>query len=283
VIQVKGAIPGKMDAPIALDSKVADSVSMSSTDGRNSQITIELPLMIEDSGYRIFTLPGDGSANKPFRVVVDINAPASPVVFNFTAGLKNKTIVLDPGHGGSDSGAIGPGKIQEKTVNLAVALKVKALLEKAGAIVLMTRQDDVDVFAPNDSAVDELKARATVGNSNKADIFVSIHANAFPKPTVGGSGTYFYQKTPYDALLAQNIQAGLIQYDGLKDRGVIPARFYVLKKTVMPAALVELAFLSNPAEEKLLIDPQFQQKMAQGIVQGLDQFFQQAAKMGGDR
>jgi N-acetylmuramoyl-L-alanine amidase len=282
-VNVKGVQPGSVPDSLDLDGKVADNVSISAVDGQNSKIVIELPIMVDDGDYKIFTLPSDAKANKPFRVVVDINKPVPPITFNFTPGLKNKVITIDPGHGGTDPGAIGPAKTPEKTVTLAVALKVKALLEKAGAKVLMTRTDDTDVYGPNSSAVDELKARTTVANSRKADLFLSIHANSFTDRSVGGSATYYYQKTPYDMLLAQNIQSGLAQAGGLKDRGYFSANFYVIKRTLMPAALAELAFISNPDEEKLLTNPVFQQKMAQGIVQGLENFFAQAAKMGGER
>jgi N-acetylmuramoyl-L-alanine amidase len=281
VVSVKGAAPGKIGDPINLDDKIASRVSISSVDGQNSKITIELPLRVNDGDYKIFTLPGDANANRPFRVVVDIKKPLPSVIFNYTPGLKGKIIAIDPGHGGTDSGAIGPNNIQEKTITLAVALQVKDLLEQAGAKVVMTRTDDRDVYAPNDSAVDELGARAEVANKNKADIFVDIHANSFGNPKVGGTGTYYYQKSVYDKLLAQSIQDSVVSADGLNDRGIYPANFYVLKHTLMPAILIELGFISNPDEETLLNTPQFQQKLVQGIVNGLDSFFVQAAKLGG--
>jgi N-acetylmuramoyl-L-alanine amidase len=283
IINVKGATPGKIESAADLDGKIAESLSISASEGQNTKIVVEMPLMMDESEYKVFTLPMDPANNKPHRVVVDINQPFPPMDFKFTAGLKNKVIAIDPGHGGSDPGAVGLAKAQEKTVNLEVALKVKSLLEKAGAKVLMTRQDDRDVYGPNASAVDELKARTTVANLKKADIFLSIHSNAAVNRAADGTSTYYYQKTAYDALLARNLQAGMVQAGGLKDRGSFPANFYVVKRTIMPAALVELAFLSNPAEEKLLLNPQFQQKMAQGIVQGLENFFIQAAKMGGEQ
>lgn len=281
VVTVKGALPGKTEGDADLGGQIADSLSIKSEDGLNTTITIEMPLMVDESEYKVFTLPKDPANNKPFRVVIDINKPLPLLNIKFTPGLKDKVIVLDPGHGGTDPGAIGPGGIQEKNVTLPVALKVKALLEKAGAKVFMTRQDDRDVFGPNSSAVDELKARITVGNVRKADIFLSIHADSTLSRDVGGTATYFYQKTRYDSLLARCLQAGLAQTDGLQDRGIKAANFYVIKRTIMPASLVEMAFLSNPNEERLLNDPQFQQKVAAGIVKGMDNFFAQAARWGG--
>jgi N-acetylmuramoyl-L-alanine amidase len=281
VIDINGAAVGNVNNLVDLDGKIADKVRFIKKDNTNSQVIVDLSTMIEDSDYKVFTLKSDAINNKTFRVVIDVNQVVPKVEYNFTAGLRNKVIAIDPGHGGSDPGAIGPNKLQEKTVTLAVAQKVQALLEKAGAKVLMTRKTDVDVFGPNASAVDELNARTLGANNNKADVFVSLHINAFTSPSVGGTATYYYQKSNYDILLANCIQDNLVKTGGLQDRGINAAGFYVIKKTKMPSVLAELGFISNPDEEKLLSTPQFQQKLAQGIVQGLDDFFAQAAKKGG--
>jgi N-acetylmuramoyl-L-alanine amidase len=280
-VTMKGVSIGKLENDLVLDGKIAQQVSFSAVNGDSSKLTIELPSMITTGDYKVFTLPGDVKAKKPFRVIVDINQPVPIIEYHFTAGLKNKVIVIDPGHGGSDSGAIGVNKTQEKTITLAVAQKMQVLLEKAGAKVLMTRKNDRDVYGPHASAVDELNARTLVGNNNKADVFVSIHINAFTSPSACGTATYYYSKSAYDALLAQNIQNGLVSAGGLLNRGISPANFYVIKRTNMPAILAELAFISNPQEEKLLNSVQFQQQMAQGLVQGLESFFTQAAQQGG--
>lgn len=279
IVNIGNAKAGQV-ATMNLDGKVANKINVSSAAGK-VQLVIDLPSVIGNSDYRVFTLPGDSKNNKPYRVVVDINKPVPIVNNTFTTGLDKKVIVLDPGHGGSDPGAIGPGKNEEKTVTLAVAQNLKKLLEQAGATVIMTRQTDVDVFGPNASGAEELGARADIANNRKADIFLSIHANSFNSPTVKGTATYYYSKSNYDSLLAQSIQDAYIQVTGLQDRGICQANFYVLKHTVMPASLIELGFISSPDEEKMLMDSQFQQKMAQGIYQGLASFFTQAAG-GGD-
>lgn len=281
IVNVNGAVLGKIDDSVVLDGDIADKVAFAKKDSNTSQIIVNLSNMIEDSDYKVFTLPSDPSNNKSFRIVIDIDKPVPKMNFNFTPGLRDKVIVLDPGHGGSDPGAIGPNKTQEKTITLAVSQRLKALLENAGAKVVMTRQTDVDVYGPNASATDELQARVNVGNSNKADVFVSLHINAFSNPAVGGMATYYYQKTGYDAMLAKKIQDNLIKIGDFQDRGINSARFYVIKRTKMPAILTELGFISNPDEEKRLNTPQLQQQMAQSIMQGLDGFFTQAAKKGG--
>jgi len=280
VITIQGASVGSVANSVVFDGSIAKDLTILQTGKTESQITVNLPQIIDDSDYQVSVLPGDTAANKPFRVVIDIDKPLPLPEFTFTPGLRGKRIAIDPGHGGSDVGAIGPNGIQEKVVTLGVAMKVKALLEQAGAKVYMTRTDDRDVFAPNDTASEELGARSEVGNKNQVDIFVDIHANSFANPQVGGTGTYYFKKSMYDKLLAKTIQNGVCGVYGLADRGIYPANFYVLKHTNMPAILIEMAFLSNPNEEKLLAAPAFQQQMAQGIVSGIDNFFTQAAKLG---
>lgn len=280
-VVLKGASAGKQAGTLALDGDIASEVNISAVDKTTSRIAIALPIEITEADYTVFTLPEDTNTGKPYRVVIDIRKPYFPSAMQFTPGLRGKVIAIDPGHGGSDSGAVGPNQVQEKAVTFAVSSRVKKLLENAGAVVYMTRDADVDVYAPNDTATEELSARAAVGNSNHVDLFVSIHANSFGDPSVGGTGTYYYRKSSYDSLLAQSLQSGLVQADGLNNRGIYAANFYVLKHTDMPAALIELAFLSNPNEETLLNSPQFQQKAAQGIVNGLNTFFSRAAQVGG--
>ena len=281
IIDIPEASVGKMNSRIELDGEIADQVSLTTITINNSKVIISLSMVIDDTNYTVFTLPSDSASNKTFRVVVDINKPLPEKNYHFTSGLKSKIIVIDPGHGGSDSGAIGPNKTQEKMITLAIAQKVQALLEKAGAKVLMTRQTDTDVYAPNASAADELRARTLIANDNKADLFLSIHIDAFSNPSAGGTTTFYYPKSRYDVMLAQCIQNNLAIAGGLQNRGRRPARFYVMRNTEMPAALAELAFISNPNEENLINSLEFQHKMAQSIVQGFDSFFTLAAKKGG--
>lgn len=280
VITAKGASVGGMHSPMTLDGKIARKAVFSNI-GANGQVKIALPCCLNDDDYKVFTLPSEAKGNKPNRIVVDINQGVFPVSYNLNSGLKGKVIVLDPGHGGSDPGAIGPNGLKEKTVTFAVALKVRALLGKAGARVVLTRWGDRDVYGPNASAVDELRARSNIGNTNKADVFLSIHCNSFPDSRVGGVTSYYYEKSRYDSLLAQQLQEELASGSSLTDRGISAADFYVLRHTVMPASLVELGFISNPNNEQLLRTPQFQQRLAEGIVRGLDDFFKRSSKVGG--
>lgn len=283
LVDVKGAVPGNIDREYQFDGKIIDRAAITAGPGGDaSRLIVDLPIMLEPADYKLFTLPADPKAGRPFRIVLDINRKMSPLTFTFTPGLANKVIVIDPGHGGSDPGAIGLSGLQEKTVNLAVALKTKALLQKAGAKVILTRETDIDVYGPDASDVEELKSRTTIANNQKADIFISIHANSSVSREASGTSTYFYPKTPYDAMLAQNIQQELLKAGGLTDRRINSANFYVIKRTLMPGVLIEMAFISNKNDEALLGSPPFQQQMAQGIMRGIEKFLMQASKQGGE-
>ena len=204
-------------------------------------------------------------------------APATPVTnvaYRTSGGLAGKIITLDPGHGGSDSGAVGADGYMEKQITLPIALKLKQVLESKGATVYMTRTDDHDVYGPFASVPDELQARSDVANNHRADVFISIHINAFNNPSVGGIATYYYDKTDYDSKLATAIQNQIAYEKGFGgDRGIQPGNLYVLRHTLMPAVLVELGFISNPTEENLLKTDATQQDFANEIAAGLETYF----------
>lgn len=281
IVNIKGADLGNIQKTLELDSTIADKVEFFQQGDKWVQMIIDLPVVVSPSDYKVFTLPSNAAAGRPFRVVADIKKPKL-LPFQFKPGLKNKLIVIDPGHGGIDPGAIGPANTKEKTVTLQVAKEVQALLEKAGAKVIMTREKDREVASAEASDAQELGARTAIANSQKTDLFISIHANAFSRRAAGGTSTYYFPKSAYDILLARHLQAGLLSEAGLSDRGVHQAGFYVIKRTIVPATLVELAFISNPEEEKLLNTPSFQKKLAQGIFQGIESFFAQVTRLGGD-
>lgn len=276
-VTVSGANGSKLPKQLALQTPLASSLAIATPTSSSTVLTLRLTKPISSADYRLATelaTPG-----KPAQLKLTITKPLLPLPLLFTAGLRGKTITLDPGHGGSDAGAVGAGNTLEKSVTLAVALQVKTLLEKSGAKVILTRQTDKDVYAPNASAADELGARAAIGNRSLSDLFIDIHADSYSDSSVGGTGTFYFEKSPYDKLLADSLQKAAVGNAGLNDRGTTTAGFFVLKRTRMPAALIELAFISNPNEEKLLATPAFQQKLAQGIVDGLQLFFGEAAKL----
>lgn len=187
-----------------------------------------------------------------------------------TADLTGKVIVLDPGHGGSNPGAIDNG-LREADLNLAVAQQLAAKLRSAGARVVLTRDSDRTVAAPGSSLSDELAARVDLARREHADIFVSIHTNANSNPAINGAMTFYGQgKSP---LLAQNIQKALIAATGAANKGVAAADFYVISSTPMPAALVEMGFISNAQEAARLGDSTYRAKIAQGIFNGINAYF----------
>jgi len=194
----------------------------------------------------------------------------------FLPGIKGKKIVIDPGHGGEDSGAIGPSGVTEKSITLQIAKEVERMLKEAGAKVTMTRTTDTEVSPKHRQAtdVDELQARCDVANKAKADIFISIHMDSFTSREASGTTGYYYTKgSAASKRLAAAIQSELVGQLKTTSRGIKTCNFYVVKHTKMPATLIEVAFVSNPKEEKLLTSKKGVQKAAIGIVNGISDFF----------
>lgn len=180
-------------------------------------------------------------------------------------GIKGKTIVVDPGHGGTDPGAVRFG-LQEKDLVLAVGLIVQKKLEAAGANVVMTRTTDRTL---------SLSDRSSLANRVGADAFVSIHANSAPSATAHGTETYWNRTNAASdsKALAENIQKHLISKLKTRDRGVKEAGFHVIKNTTMPSVLVELGFISNQQEAEKMKTAAFQEDAAEAIYLGLKEFF----------
>jgi len=172
--------------------------------------------------------------------------------------LEGLRIVIDPGHGGSEPGAIGASGLKEKDINLDIAKRIKKLLPS----VLLTREDDVDV---------SLQGRVDFATRMNADVFISIHNNSLPKAQGTGTETYYFREDSLE--LAQYIHKALISKLGLPDGGVRRRGFYVIKNSPCPSVLIEGAYMSNPEEEKLLASEDFRQKIAEAVVEGLKQYF----------
>lgn len=203
------------------------------------------------------------------------NSTHRTIDVNRTPGIAGKKIVIDPGHGGNDAGAIGPSGVMEKSVTLRVALELKQLLEAEGATVIMTRETDTEVAERGRHATDieELKARCDVANNAEADMFISIHADSFTNPAARGTtGYYFGRGTDDSKKLADCIRKALCEALNTPSRGTQPCNFYVVRNTDMPATLIELAFISNPTEEKLLNSDEGVTKAAQAIFNGIKEY-----------
>lgn len=178
------------------------------------------------------------------------------------------TIVVDPGHGGARPGAVYPNAegvdIIERDLTLAISLKLRDRLLEAGYNVVMTRETDIDV---------DLYERAEIANAVNADLFVSVHCNASGTvPTYQGIYTYYFPDSKRGEKLARTIQPPLCALTGAIDRGVSKANFVVLRETEMCAVLVETGFMSNVEELTRLCDPEYQEKVAWGIAEGVIQY-----------
>ena len=183
-------------------------------------------------------------------------------------GGEKMIVCIDPGHGGPDPGAVSPSGIQEKKVTLTVAKRVAEYLQRAGVKVVLTRDTDKELVAGNDDAA-ELRARAQVANNAKADFFLSIHCNAATSPEAEGFEVFCYPGSIVGAVLANRVAHSYGIASGLPCRRVEGANFQVLRDTAMPAALIELCFLTNKADCALLREPAFQDKIALGIAFGI--------------
>ena len=186
----------------------------------------------------------------------------------YKSSVKGLKIVIDPGHGGRELGAVGCLCDYEKDVNLSIALKLKYKLEKLGAEVLMTREDDKPLG---------LQDRVDFTNKNDAQMFISIHNNALAdsqadKEAKGTEVYYFYPQARY---LAKVISKMLSNEIGFKNRGAKGASFAVIRNPQCPSVLIEVGFMIDPDENSKLIDSCFQDKIADGIIKGIEKYFKE--------
>ncbi len=200
--------------------------------------------------------------------MLDYAATASPdgkqVSFTLTqSSLVGKLIVVDPGHGGPDPGARGYSGTLEKDIDLAIALDLRDALVAAGARVLMTRTEDVDVG---------LYERPQMANAANADLFISVHNNAYDYQR-SGTETYYTNTNPLSHALANAVHHSVVGSLGTIDRGVRTEPFVVIRESKMPSVLVEGLYLSTKSDEKLLKDAAFQKNLAQAIMQGVADFY----------
>lgn len=299
VVDLKGASLGKnVKRDIKVDSRFVKRVRI----GQHTQDTVRIVVesSVKRDNYDVFGITGGSSA---YRVAMDFgkvelygsssSGTASSGGSSTSGGavgsvgdidvndasvrsaLKGRIITIDPGHGGSDTGAIGPGGLYEKTATLAIGLDLAEMLKKSGARVFITRRTDRDVAPQPATDSEELQARCNVGNLSKSDIFVSIHLDSFTSPSAAGTTGYYYTGgSDSSRRLAQYVKEGVVSALGTYDRGTKTSNFYVVKNTTMPATLVEVAFVSNPDEEAVLGSKEGQLKAAEGIFRGIVRYFQ---------
>jgi N-acetylmuramoyl-L-alanine amidase len=168
-------------------------------------------------------------------------------------------VVVDPGHGGPDPGAVGIGGLRETDIVLDIGLQVAALLEKQGIAVVLTRNAEYDLG---------LQPRVDMAERANATIFVSIHANAISlsRPDINGLETYYFDS---GRELAGVIHRTILETMDVRDRRVRQARFYVLRRTSMPSVLIETGFVTGAEDAAKLRDPAYRSRMAGAIVRGI--------------
>lgn len=190
--------------------------------------------------------------------------------------VTNKIIVIDPGHGGVDPGTVSKNDVYESKINLELSLKLKALLEQSGAVVIMTRTDDSGLYTSESKTLrekkrEDLKNRRKMIVDSQAEIFISIHMNSFTNSKYYGAQTFFGKNSVEGEKLADSIQNEFRERLDKDNLRTPTARdnIYVLNEIEIPAVLVEAGFLSNPLEEKLLQKENHQEKIAWAIFSGL--------------
>ncbi len=190
-----------------------------------------------------------------------------------TGPLRGRTVVIDPGHGGAEPGAISPWGDKEKDFTLNIGSKVKNYLENQGATVVLTRTGDYSPGTGWSMWVDELLARVSIANSRDADVFVSVHCNAYPKDAgVSGVMGFYRSGSQESRRLALGIARRVSETTGLKNRDTQAGPYYVLNHTYMPAALIEVGFMTNWNDVTLLRQNWFQDVAARGIAMGIIDF-----------
>lgn len=210
-----------------------------------------------------------GNAEEQNKYISTVSLPAS-----------GKTIVIDAGHGVPDEGAQSSNGTTEAETNLKIALKLQNLLEQSGCTVILTRSDenaiyDIDSKTLKQKKISDIKNRVKIGNESSADVFVSIHLNKIPQQQYSGWQTFYKSSDENSAKLAKCIQSSLNESIQKENNRVAMKldTVYIMKKVEIPISIVECGFLSNPEEEKNLLNDEYQNKLAWGIYTGIIDYF----------
>lgn len=288
-----------------MDPRIIDFATLSEKEG-DTYLDILMTKPVRMADIRIFALRPDKAAGKPHRLVIDIPIPGAKKTYfkapgkkleikkvspsisslkNFSISpeakkiLKGKVICIDPGHGGSDPGAIGrlnKKEVYEKDITLSIALPLRDLLSSAGARVVMTRTKDKDVFAPHADDVAELQARCDIANEAHANAFLSLHIDAISNPKIDGVTAYYHIGSDRSLLLAHLLHRAAMRDLDFPNRGVRGNDFYVTAHTTMPSVLMELGYITNEKRVKMLTSKEAPLQIAQSLFNGLVDYFAQA-------
>jgi N-acetylmuramoyl-L-alanine amidase len=191
-----------------------------------------------------------------------------------------KTVVIDAGHGVPDEGAESSNGTTEAETNLKIALKIQSLLEQSGCNVVLTRSDenaiyDLDANTLKQKKISDIRNRVKIGNEASADIFVSIHLNKIPQSQYYGWQCFYKPNDEQSIKLAKHIQENLNKSIQKENKRVAMKldTVYIMKHVEIPISIVECGFLSNPEEEKQLLDDNYQNRLAWGIYNGIQEYF----------
>lgn len=191
-------------------------------------------------------------------------------------------VVIDAGHGGKDPGKVGVNDALEKDINLSIAKKLQSLLMQNDVMVIMTREEDKDLASENASnrKNEDLRARADLLKEAAPVLMVSIHQNSYPEADVDGAQVFYYSGSQESKLLGTMVQESLKRElaDGNHRVAKANKEYYLLKKAVCPAVIVECGFLSNPEEAGLLATEEYQEKIAFSIHLGILEYINQTEK-----
>ncbi|MCK8826257.1 N-acetylmuramoyl-L-alanine amidase [Natroniella acetigena] len=197
--------------------------------------------------------------------VVQSNQPQSKL---------ERKIIVDAGHGGIDAGANRKG-VLEKDINLAIAKNLANFLNRGSLEIIMTRTEDK---LYNDDRNQDIINRVKIANESGAELLISIHTNSFPSSTSFGGQTFYKPNSEESKKLASAIQEKLIEIQPENYRKIKSAPYYILRKSKIPAVIVEVGFISNPEDRERLTDQEEQQKIARGIGEGVINYFNQKLK-----
>ena len=194
--------------------------------------------------------------------------------------VSGKIVVLDAGHGVPDEGAQSSNGTTEAETNLKITLKVQTLLEQSGCSVILTRSDenaiyDLDSKTLKQKKISDIHNRVKIGNNSSADIFVSIHLNKIPQQQYYGWQCFYQAKSEQSQKLAKQLQSNLNEAIQKENKRVAMKldNVYIIKHVEIPLSIVECGFLSNPEEEKQLLDDDYQNRLAWGIYNGILDYF----------
>lgn len=269
-IQGRGYFKGNVMQQHNPEKLILDLVDTQSNFTFINQVITDSPvsrIQAEQFAPGVFRVVMDLAGKTNYRLLELPDGGGLAILFTPLA-VKGARIALDAGHGGIDPGASGPGGLQEKEVNLDIIRRLSELLTSSGAQIFATRTSDIYI---------DLSTRRTLLNSYNPDIIVSIHANATLDHNSKASGTETWYMNDNDRNYAITIQSELVATIGTLNRGVKQGQYAVLRDACAPAILVEVAFVSQEADELLLRDADFRQKVAQGLYRGIAKWLEPSA------